>query len=303
MPCPKTYDEIGASHRFEYIAHREYLAARHHPKSNVMSMAAFNGSREWHPINQLKRYHKGIEFMSGLITVMAAKQGVAANILVDSVKKAVGLPHIQNDQLALYLLTCNKYDLDPLLGEVWMMEKGGKCSVSIGVDGWTKLVNRQPEYNGVQFKELIDDQGNLVAIKCMMHRRDREFPTEVTEWMVECKQNSKPWQSHPHRMLRHKAFQQAARLCFGLNHVIEDDTIDTDPGVNTPELEGVKNVLRHVGHEPTPEPVPEPVQAAEPEAVEPDIAEEAAAEEEARAAETLPPSEELFPEPTAPHEV
>src|SRR3546814_16074139 len=56
-----------------------------------------------------------------------------------------------------------------------------------------------------------------------LFRSDRAHPTEVTEFMSECKRGTQPWQSHPRRMLRHKATIQCARLAFGFGGIYDQD--------------------------------------------------------------------------------
>lgn len=41
--------------------------------------------------------------------------------------------------------------------------------------------------------------------------------------MSECKRPTQPWQSHPKRMLRHKAMIQCARLAFGYTGIYDED--------------------------------------------------------------------------------
>ncbi len=53
--------------------------------------------------------------------------------------------------------------------------------------------------------------------------KDRKHPVKVTEYMAECKRPTQPWQSHPKRMLRHKATIQCARLAFGFVGIYEQD--------------------------------------------------------------------------------
>ncbi|MGQ0416506.1 recombinase RecT, partial [Bacillus sp. HC-TM] len=58
-------------------------------------------------------------------------------------------------------------------------------------------------------------------------------PICVTEWMDECRREpfktregreiTGPWQSHPKRMLRHKAMIQCARLAFGFAGIYDND--------------------------------------------------------------------------------
>jgi hypothetical protein len=58
---------------------------------------------------------------------------------------------------------------------------------------------------------------------CIIFRKDRSHPTRVTEYLSECKRGVKPWQTHPKRMLRHKAMIQCARLAFGYVGIFDQD--------------------------------------------------------------------------------
>jgi len=279
-PCPKSWAEVSTKSRFEWICHREYLAAGVWPPPTFQMHCHVGGSK-LHPVAQIARYREGVKRMANALVTMATARGMSTATFVDSIKKAVGLPNITTDQLGLYIATCEKYDLDPMTGEVWMLEKSGKCSVNIGVDGWSKLVNREPQYNGCDFQYEFHE-GELQAVTCRMYRKDRTHATEVTEWMIECKQNSRPWQSHPNRMLRHKAFVQAARISFAMSTPSDEVTVQS-LGMTHAEFEGVAKAV-------------EMVEQPQEEEVFPDIAEEAAADEEQRAEAVGAIPDGLFPD-------
>jgi hypothetical protein len=70
----------------------------------------------------------------------------------------------------------------------------------------------------------MDFEQDAESCTCVIYRKDRGHPIKVTEWMSECKRASVgPWQSHPKRMLRHKAMIQAARLAFGFGGIYDQD--------------------------------------------------------------------------------
>jgi hypothetical protein len=56
-----------------------------------------------------------------------------------------------------------------------------------------------------------------------MFRKNHDQPVVVTEFLSECYRNTEPWNLMPARMLRHKAFKEAARYCFGFSGVIDED--------------------------------------------------------------------------------
>jgi hypothetical protein len=99
----------------------------------------------------------------------------------------------------------------------------------VGVDGWARIINEHPQFDGMDFNEAEDG----AWIECVIHRKDREHPTKVKEWMAECKRNTQPWNSHPRRMLRHKALIQCARIAFGFGGIYDQDEaeriVEADP--------------------------------------------------------------------------
>ena len=80
-------------------------------------------------------------------------------------------------------------------------------------------------FGGVQGREFdgIDFEQDSESCTCIIYRKDRSHPIKVTEWMAECKRGTGPWQSHPRRMLRHKAMIQGARLAFGYGGIYDQD--------------------------------------------------------------------------------
>ena len=81
------------------------------------------------------------------------------------------------------------------------------------------------------------------------------------QYMDECKRNTDPWQSHPRRMLRHKATIQAARMAFGFalkdpdeaERILEADDVKTPvsmPRLITVESDGENKSENAVGELP-----------------------------------------------------
>ena len=129
-----------------------------------------------------------------------------------------------NAELAIVTGVCSKYGLNPLVKECAAFISGGKLSVVVMIDGWYKMVNRQSNFDGVEFEDSMDEQGKVTAITCKMFIKDRSRPVSVTEYLNECFDGkSSVWKKWPARMLRHKAYIQAARVAFGISEVIDDD--------------------------------------------------------------------------------
>jgi phage recombination protein Bet len=128
------------------------------------------------------------------------------------------------------LLTAERLGLDPLNNEIYALEKsaeaGQKAQIIfvVGVDGWTKLINAHPAFDGMKFVESEPGDNELpLYFQCTIFRKDRRVATSVREYMYEVHTNKGAWLTHPRRMLRHKAMVQCARLCFGLSGIYDPD--------------------------------------------------------------------------------
>lgn len=168
--------------------------------------------------------------MSNALAVIAQNTGASVEDITDVLRGMIVSAKNQhgaqatNAELAIVTGVCATYGLNPLVKECAAFVSGGKLSVVVMVDGWYKLVNRRPEFDGVEFDDKFDDKGNLASITCRMFIKGRERPVCVTEYMSECKDpKSSVWTKWPARMLRHKAYIQCARMAFGISEVIDDD--------------------------------------------------------------------------------
>jgi hypothetical protein len=111
-----------------------------------------------------------------------------------------------------------EYRLDPLKEELFLhCHDNGQWQVLISVDGWIKLISRNPHFVGMAFTESSQMINDIPTwIECAIYRSDRTMPMVVREYFVEVKQETQIWQKMPRRMLRHRALQQCARLSFGI---------------------------------------------------------------------------------------
>lgn len=168
--------------------------------------------------------------MSNALAVIAQNTGASVEDITDVLRGMIVSAKNQhgaqatNAELAIVTGVCATYGLNPLVKECAAFVSGGKLSVVVMVDGWYKMVNRRPEFDGVEFDDKFDDKGNLASITCRMFIKGRERSVCVTEYMSECKDTkSSVWTKWPARMLRHKAYIQCARMAFGITEIIDDD--------------------------------------------------------------------------------
>lgn len=154
----------------------------------------------------------------------AAQQGLEPRKVGEKLMRTVMPKGTDPEDLVVFMGLSERHGLDPLLGECYAFptQQGGVRMV-IGVDGWSTIMNRHPEFNGVQVEPIENEEGQLQAMRATLHRKDRDHPIVIEERLVECRRGTKPWQSHPYRMLRHKVIGQVCRLGLGITGVMDED--------------------------------------------------------------------------------
>ena len=161
--------------------------------------------------------------MSNALTTLSknlsAKFGMGeeANVL-ETLKATAFKGQVSDAQMTALLIVANQYGLNPWTKEIYAFpDKNNGIVPVVGVDGWSRIMNDHPDFDGMDFEQTDD------SCTCRIYRKGRSHPIQVTEYMSECKRNVGPWLSHPKRMLRHKAMIQCARLAFGFVGIYDED--------------------------------------------------------------------------------
>jgi phage recombination protein Bet len=148
---------------------------------------------------------------------LAARFGLDENIFMSTIKATV-FKNASDAQMAALMVVSDQYGLNPFTKEIYAFpDKNNGIVPVVGVDGWSRIINSHPQFDGMSFEESNE------SCKCIIFRKDRAHPISVTEYMAECKREAGPWKSHPRRMLRHKAMIQCARLAFGFAGIYDPD--------------------------------------------------------------------------------
>lgn len=162
--------------------------------------------------------------MSNIVLSQASKLAQSLGMagegqeLVATLKATAFKGQVSDAQMAALLVVANQYGLSPWTKEIYAFpDKNNGIVPVVGVDGWSRIINQHPQFDGMDFEQ--DAEG----CTCIIYRKDRSHPIKVTEWMDECKRGTGPWQSHPRRMLRHKAMIQCARIAFGFVGIFDQD--------------------------------------------------------------------------------
>ncbi|WP_304678854.1 phage recombination protein Bet [Neisseria bergeri] len=138
--------------------------------------------------------------------------------LVETLKATAFRSNATDAQFNVLMIVANQYGLNPFTKEIYAFpDKNNGITPVVGVDGWVRIINSHPQFDGMEFTSDAE------SCTCKIYRKDRNHPTTVTEYLEECRRDTKPWGSHPRRMLRHKAMIQAARLAFGFGGIYDED--------------------------------------------------------------------------------
>lgn len=159
-----------------------------------------------------------------IVATMAEKYGMEPAAFEQTIFATVMPSGATREQCAAFLVVSDQYELNPFLMEIYAFPtKGGGIRPIVSVDGWMKLANRHPMFDGVEIIDIESESGELLAVEVVVHRKDRSHPTRTRETMKECKRDTPPWKQCERRMLRHKALIQGYRVAFGFAGIYEPD--------------------------------------------------------------------------------
>ena len=183
--------------------------------------------------------------MSNLIITQAAKLGESFGMegdgheLLQILKSTAFKGEVSDAQMAALMVVANQYQLNPFTRELYAFpDKNNGIVPVVGVDGWSRIINSHPQFDGIEFHhadEFVTMPGAKPApewIECHIHRKDRSRPVVVREYLDEVYRApfkgkygdvTGPWQTHTKRFLRHKAMIQCARLAFGYGGIYDQD--------------------------------------------------------------------------------
>ncbi len=157
-------------------------------------------------------------------------------------KQANNSPDVTDAQMYALLVVADQYNLNPFTKEIYAFpDKRGGIVPVVGVDGWNRIANEHSNFDGVEFAyspEILQANNARAVcpawIEAKVYRKDRNHPVVIREYLDECyRQPYKnpqttyesvgPWQTHPKRMLRHKALIQCYRVAFAFVGIYDED--------------------------------------------------------------------------------
>lgn len=181
-----------------------------------------------------------------LMTRFAERFGVDEGKLMTTLKNTAFRQkngEVSNEQMMALMVVADQYQLNPFTKEIYAFpDKQNGIVPVVGVDGWSRIINSHPEFDGMDFRQSEKVQTMPGAkpcpewIECVMYRKDRDHPIVVREYLDECYREpfqgkgqngaytvTGPWQTHTKRFLRHKTMIQCARIAFGFAGIYDQD--------------------------------------------------------------------------------
>ncbi len=173
--------------------------------------------------NQSQALQKVAPQKPSALNVMASRLSVDGAKLLETLKATV-FQKATNEELMALVTVANEYGLNPFLKEMYAFPaKGGGIVPVVSVDGWNKMLIRQPDFDGIEFDMLDKEDGTPHNCTATIYIKNRSRPMKVTEYFDECKRNTDPWNNMPRRMLRNRTLCQASRMAFGFSGIYHED--------------------------------------------------------------------------------
>lgn len=216
--------------------------------------------------------------LTTLTSKLAAKldMGTDGSDLMETLKATAFKGEVSNAQMTALMVVANQYGLNPWTKEIYAFpDKNNGIVPVVGVDGWARIINDNPQFDGMEFAqsdEMVRMPGaNSDApawIECAMYRKDRTRPVIIREYLDEAYREPfkgkfgpviGPWQTHPKRFLRHKAMIQCARMAFGYGGIYDQDEAER---IVEKDMGAAEVVSSRPAAQPTPATLPDYSQSA-----------------------------------------
>jgi len=142
--------------------------------------------------------------------------------------KAKFAPNSTQTEFELFIYMARKYNLDPLLKQIWLVKFGDSpAQIYAGRDGYLEIAHRSGHFDGmkswVEYEE--DDKGKKTPVrgKCVVYRNDMQHPFESEVLFKEYTTGKNLWLSKPSIMLIKVAESVCLRKAFRVSGLYDPD--------------------------------------------------------------------------------
>lgn len=123
-------------------------------------------------------------------------------------------PGLTDPEFMLFAEMCRATGLNPATKEIWAIKAGGRLQLMTGINGFLKIANSHPQFDGMEVSFEHDEKGFLVSSTAKVYRKDRKFPSVATAYLAEYGKPTPIWKQMPTIMLSKCAKSLAIREAF-----------------------------------------------------------------------------------------
>jgi len=122
-------------------------------------------------------------------------------------------PGLTDAEFLLFSEMCRATGLNPATKEIWAIKAGGRLQLMTGINGFLKIANSHPQYDGMEVSFEWEGK-SLHSATVKVYRKDRRFPSVATAYWSEYMKSTPIWRSMPTIMLAKCAKSLAIREAF-----------------------------------------------------------------------------------------
>lgn len=135
-----------------------------------------------------------------------------------SLIKAKVAANATNTEFELLMYMANKYNLDPLLKQIWLVKFGDSpAQIYAGRDGFLEIAHRSGHFDGMETVVNFDENKKPVNAICTVWRNDMSHPIKSDVLFVEYSTGQNLWKTKPAVMIVKVAESVALRKAFSVS--------------------------------------------------------------------------------------
>jgi len=170
---------------------------------------------------------------------------------VDTIRNTVAIGANDNE-LSMFLNIAAKYELDPFLREIWFANMGNRNTIMTGRDGYLKIANRDPNFDGMKSDVIhandkflkdgddvkhaynMQNRGAIVGAYAIVYRKDRTHPTFCYAPFAEYNKGGRGvWGQYPSAMIIKVAETMALKRAFSISGLVTEEEIGDGEAVKS----------------------------------------------------------------------